>query len=101
MGRGRGLRRTADDGPRLQLLAKHHLAARDATSDGDHAKDAVLVAVHAGRRGGEQPHGTLGDGLEHGLRVGLRLADGAENLGGGGLAIERAGQLAVCASAAR
>ncbi len=57
-----------------------------------HPEEAVFVAEDRDRPGAEQPHRAVRDALEDRLDVGGRARDHGQDLGGGGLALQRLAQ---------
>ncbi len=76
-------------------------AAGQTTPRRDHAEEPAFVPEHRDRPGPEQPHRTVGDGLEDRLDVGGCARDHLQDLAGGGLALQRLGQGAFEAGALR
>ena len=70
-------------------------ASRQAAPRRRQADQLAVVPDHGRRPRPEQPHRAVRDGLEDRLHVGLRLADGPEDLGGRRLPVQRFREVGV------
>ena len=100
------LHRPRADGPAQQAVRvgtrrrppplQHRLAAsRQAAPRRGEPDELAVVPQHHHAPRAEQPHRAVRDRLEHRLHVGLRLADDAQDVGGGRLPLQRLAEVVV------